>query len=194
MAKVTKPTSEGKPKKPTPAPVKAYLLIYNLAMLVAWSREFSIIVAAALNGNIAEIWSPENQQYFKIIQGLQALEIVHGIIGFTRSSVITAITQIGARNFHLYFSLVGVDKSVETNWPALPMMLGFWTFAELFRYPFYIQAVLGTEFYPISWGRYNQFILNYPFGFGGEMVIFHFYKGPALYEAYPEYSNLLFAG
>jgi very-long-chain (3R)-3-hydroxyacyl-CoA dehydratase len=55
--------------------------------------------------------------------------------------------------------------------PLFTTMLLAWSVTEVIRYPFYVLNLLGTEWYPLNWLRYNTFLVLYPLGAGSEAFL-----------------------
>ena len=147
--------------------MKNYLAAFNLIAFVFWLlylihftvSGFQITATGLLLLNIA--------------QGLAMLEIVHALLKWVKSPLVTTAAQVASRIFVL----------VLINWFILhgPLLavtkLGFtlvsvaWSITELVRYSFYFLSLRNSEPTWLVWMRYSFFIVLYPMGVTGEWCI-----------------------
>ena len=79
-----------------PLAVRAYLIAYNAASLVAWAFiNFALWAHYARGGSVAGAWAAVAAP-LKVMQTAQLLEIAHAALGLVRSSPATTALQ-GAR-------------------------------------------------------------------------------------------------
>jgi len=100
---------------------------------------------------------------------MQVLEIIHPLMGFTKTSVPTACLQIGGRALIL-FGVIQAEERLHGE-SAVFWLFYFWALAEVFRYPFYMLQLYDRKVYVVTWLRYSMWILLYPLGIASECVV-----------------------
>lgn len=130
---------------------------------------------------------------------MQILEIIHPIMGFTKTGVPLAFLQVsmlshfntsqtsdygvmvfeiiswvsfiqvGGRSLIL-FGIIQAEERLHDQ-SAVFWLFYFWSLAEVFRYPFYMLQIYDRGVYIITWLRYSAWILLYPLGIASECVI-----------------------
>jgi len=106
---------------------------------------------------------------FCYAQLIQCLEIMHPLLGFTKTSVAPALLQVTGRNVIL-FGLIASEERIQ-NQPVVFFLFFIWSISDLIRYPFYLLQISKKNFYPIIWLRYSAWILLYPAGIACEAVV-----------------------
>ncbi|OMJ30355.1 Very-long-chain (3R)-3-hydroxyacyl-CoA dehydratase 1 [Smittium culicis] len=158
-----------KEKKLSPI-VKNYLIAYNVVSAALWGY---VLVASAnhiLSGKShSNLFGVVGHKLISI-QTLASLEIVHSILGFVSSGVITTMSQVYSRLMLVWGILyllpfIGIFDQV-----GVPMLIFAWSITETIRYPFYVLAILDIKFYPLLWARYTFFYILYPLGVAGELL------------------------
>ncbi|CAG7720673.1 unnamed protein product [Allacma fusca] len=102
-------------------------------------------------------------------QLLQFLEVVHPILGFTKTGVALAAMQVGGRALVL-FVLIHSEERVQKS-PAIFFLFLVWCTVELTRYPYYMLQISKYKVYLVTWLRYSAWIILYPLGFVAEAVV-----------------------
>lgn len=105
----------------------------------------------------------------KFIQLLQFLEVMHPLFGYTKSSIIISLIQIGGRAFIL-FCMIDAEPRMQTK-PVIFYLFLVWSTVEIVRYPYYISQLLKIEISFLTWLRYTIWIPLYPLGFVCEGII-----------------------
>lgn len=134
---------------------QVYLILYNLLQLVGWSIVF-------YTGRL---------DYIMIFQTIQLLEVLHCIIGFVKSSAFQTFMQILSRLIIVWLALVPYPETHGTI--GHQMILWAWPIAETTRYLYYALNLMKLNLYIVTWARYTFFIILYPLGVSGELLILY---------------------
>lgn len=132
-----------------------YLIFYNLAQFIGWSV----------------VLFTNRMDYLCWFQTIQLIEVLHCMVGFVKSSAITTLMQITSRIIVLWAALV--------LFPVTQLGLGFklimwaWPLAETTRYIYYAINLMKLNIYLFTWIRYSFFIVLYPTGVSGELLILY---------------------
>lgn len=132
-----------------------YLLSYNLAQFFGWSVVFFT----------------RRLDLLLFFQTLQLLEVLHCIIGFVRSSAIQTFMQILSRLLVCWIALYPFYQ--DLNLIPIDMIFFAWPIAETTRYIYYALNLMKLNLYIITWARYTFFIVLYPMGASGELLILY---------------------
>ncbi|EKM54601.1 uncharacterized protein PHACADRAFT_258569 [Phanerochaete carnosa HHB-10118-sp] len=104
-----------------------------------------------------------------VIQTLAILDVVHSLLGWVRSPLVTVAMQIASRLFIVWG--IGYFFPNTYTHPAYASMVLSWSFTEVLRSVFYACNLLGSEPYPLLWLRYTTFYLLYPTGASSEAAL-----------------------
>lgn len=132
-----------------------YLLFYNLAQFCGWSVVFFT----------------QRLDLLLFFQTLQLLEVLHCLVGFVKSSALQTFTQILSRLLVVWVALYPFPETRETL--GYDMILWAWPIAETTRYIYYAFNLMKLNLYIITWARYTFFIILYPLGASGELLILY---------------------
>ena len=90
-----------------------------------------------------------------------------------RSSVVNNLTQIMSRIsvLWIYFDMLTAQDESAKGTIGFPMLLFAWTITEIIRYTFYAQSLLDIVSDSLVWCRYSFFIILYPLGVAGELLV-----------------------
>lgn len=135
--------------------MKAYLILYNLIQFIGWSV---ILYTGRLD-------------YLMFFQTLQLLEVLHCLIGFVKSSAFQTFMQIASRLAIVWLALVPFPETRGIQ--GHQMILWAWPIAETTRYLYYALNLMKLNLYIVTWARYTFFIVLYPLGVSGELLIFY---------------------
>jgi very-long-chain (3R)-3-hydroxyacyl-CoA dehydratase len=109
----------------------------------------------------------------EIIQYGMTIEIIHSIIKFVKSPILTVCMQVLTRNLILLI-LQFFPSSISIGYLLLSYA---WSAIEIVRYPFYAFSIIKKDFitkieipFFLIWCRYSFFIVLYPIGVAGEMI------------------------
>ncbi|CAO1630373.1 unnamed protein product [Sympodiomycopsis kandeliae] len=103
------------------------------------------------------------------VQSLAILEVVHSAFGWVRSPVPTTAIQVASRLFMVWAVSERYDQASGSAWYA--SMVLAWSITESVRYPFYANALMGSESDSLLWARYTLFYVLYPLGAGSEAML-----------------------
>ncbi|CAL8092997.1 unnamed protein product [Orchesella dallaii] len=150
---------------------KVYLFLYNLFQFVGYLFIVGVLSVRYLrDGQEATHRAYEFVGFaMRYCQTMQALEIIHPLMGFTKTSVPVAFLQIGGRALIL-FGIVQAEERLHDE-PAVFWLFFFWSLAEVFRYPFYMLQIYERKVYFVTWLRYSAWIFLYPLGITSECVV-----------------------
>lgn len=109
--------------------------------------------------------------YLMWFQTIQLLEVLHCLLGLVKSSAFQTFMQILSRIIIVWVALVPYPETRETI--GLNMILWAWPLAETTRYLYYALNLLKLNLYAVTWARYTFFIVLYPLGVSGELLILH---------------------
>lgn len=132
-----------------------YLIAYNLMQFFGW-------LAVLATGRL---------DLLKIFQTIQMIEVLHCIVGLVKSSAMQTFMQILSRIVIVWVALVPFPETRETT--GLSMILWAWPIAETTRYIYYALNLMKLNLYIVTWARYTFFIVLYPLGVSGELLILY---------------------
>ncbi len=178
VAKVSKKTSktetivkEKSSSKSKPCKlVNAYLMAYNAVSAGAWAYLLfnlcrSFFVDEPQNYRIL---FPKTGMFLAYLQTAALLEILHAAFGFVRSDVLTNVIQIASRLFIIW--VCAVYYGVGKHW-GYALLAFAWSLSDLTRYCYYFSQLAGWRAPLLKWARYNFFLVLYPVGTLGEMML-----------------------
>lgn len=144
-----------------------------------------------LEFNNHRLWSNVQLQLC-IFQTLQAIEVVHCIVALVPSSPVIAAQQA----FTKILIVWGVIVSFPTSQHSLGILLTVlcWSIAESTRYLYYSLNIVNKLPYLLTWCRYSFFLILYPIGVIGELLIIYssldeISKNPSLSYPLPNVLN-----
>ncbi|XP_028049303.1 very-long-chain (3R)-3-hydroxyacyl-CoA dehydratase isoform X2 [Monomorium pharaonis] len=150
---------------------KVYLVIYNLCQFVGFIYVLVVMaIRYSRNGqdSMKETYDAVGNP-MKFLQLLQFLEVMHPMFGYTKSSVLMSLLQMGGRTFVL-FCMIEAEPRMQTK-PIVFYLFHLWSMVEIVRYPYYITQLLNLEIPFLTWLRYTIWIPLYPLGFLCEGII-----------------------
>ena len=150
--------------------LKWYLLAYNCAQACGWAAVLGRLALYVAGGSVGEPWRAFGAPGLLFWQNLAALEVVHALLGVVRAPWLTTAMQVASRL--LVVNLVDAEPALWSVWPLL-LVGASWGFTELVRYSWYGANLLGTPLRLHTWLRYSTFLLLYPLGVLGELLILH---------------------
>lgn len=166
--------------------MKAYLLIYNLVSLAAWSYLLyecidnlmvyydSNLINRVTSYYVTHLYHDFPHKSLAYIQLINSsFEIFHILIGIVKAPLLTTILQSIAR----LGITVGVCMLVPSS-PGNYDIVNFsglslaWSITEIIRYGFYvIKSITENPPYLTLWLRYTLFIILYPIGLVTEVRV-----------------------
>lgn len=148
---------------------KAYLVTYNVVQLLGWSYLLARAVAHLASGRpVADLYS-DVSTILQVFQTGAVLEILHAATGLVRSSVQVTVQQV--------FSRIYITWAILHLLPPARLSIGFllllvaWTVTEMIRYSLYAIQLVTTPPHLLTWLRYTFFIVAYPVGVTGELLV-----------------------
>lgn len=147
--------------------MKKYLIVYNLALACGWS----VLLALYIINNYQ--LNPVTLILLNICQFAAVLEIIHAILKIVSSPVSTTIKQLGSR----FFVVVLIDFLKSDQYVTVAGITGLhlimfaWSITEIVRYSFYFSALIEREVKLLVFLRYTLFLVLYPMGVTGELLI-----------------------
>lgn len=146
---------------------KAYLKFYNTFLSLLWAIVLFYFV-----------WNKGQLNYVNLIllniaQGAALLEIAHAALGWVRSPVFTTAIQVSSRIFILILINLLFGKEIPHYFGinGLHLAIGAWSVTEIIRYAYYLMLLLKKELKWLTFCRYTFFIVLYPIGVTGELLI-----------------------
>uniref|UniRef100_A0A3P8WRL8 Very-long-chain (3R)-3-hydroxyacyl-CoA dehydratase n=1 Tax=Cynoglossus semilaevis TaxID=244447 RepID=A0A3P8WRL8_CYNSE len=150
--------------------LKGYLFVYNLVQFLGFSWIFvNMTVRLFILGQDSfydTFHTMADMMYF--CQMMAVLEVINPLLGLVKTGFIPAMIQVAGRNVIL-FVIFGTVEEMQ-NKPVVFFVFYLWSTIELFRYPFYMLACMGTEWKLLTWLRYSLWIPLYPLGVIAEAV------------------------
>jgi hypothetical protein len=147
--------------------VKNYLAAYNLIAFAFWLAYLAAFAAAGFTLDRPALI------LLNIAQGLAVLEILHTLLKWVKSPVMSTAAQVFSRILVLvlidiFYHHRSIQPITQTG---IVMVSIAWGITELVRYSFYFLSLLDREPKWLLWMRYTFFIVLYPFGVTGEWLI-----------------------
>ncbi len=149
--------------------LKTYLKLYNLTLAIGWA---ALLIIYILNGcKLNEV----GLILLNICQFAAVLEIIHAALKIVSSPVVTTIKQLGSR--FMVVVLIDLLKSEEYinvgGITGLHLIMFAWGITEIVRYSFYFSGLIGKEIKILVFLRYTLFLVLYPMGVMGELLIIY---------------------
>ncbi len=146
--------------------IKYYLASYNLTAFIFWLAYLFVFAASGFR------LSDTGLLLLNVAQGMAIFEIVHAILKWVKSPVMSTAAQVFSRV--LVVVLINVFyqnplSSITQN--GIIVVSIAWGITELVRYSFYFLGLLDIQPKWLLWMRYTFFIVLYPLGVTGEWLI-----------------------
>ncbi|XP_032417317.1 very-long-chain (3R)-3-hydroxyacyl-CoA dehydratase-like isoform X3 [Xiphophorus hellerii] len=149
---------------------KGYLFMYNLVQFLGFSWIFvNMTVRLFILGQDSfydTFHTTADMMYF--CQMMAVLEVVNPLLGLVKTGFFPAMIQVAGRNVILFVIFGCLDEM--QNKAVVFYVFYLWSSIEIFRYPFYMLACIGTDWKPLTWLRYSLWIPLYPLGVVAEAV------------------------
>ena len=147
--------------------VKYYLGAYNGIAFLAWAAYLVCFCSAGFQLNTPSLY------LLNIAQGLAFLEIVHALLKWVKSPVLSTAAQVASRL--LVLVLIDLYINDAALYPVVHIgliVVSFaWGITELIRYSLYFLSLMDIQPGWLLWARYSFFIALYPCGVTGEWFI-----------------------
>jgi len=122
----------------------------------------------AVKKEYEHLWD-ENELLVKVFQTAALLEIVHAATGLVPSGVFVTLMQISSRVL-VVWGLGDKIPEVRGN-IGIPLLLVTWSITETIRYSYYLLNLITSVPFILQWARYSFFIVLYPAGITGELLV-----------------------
>ncbi|XP_068616579.1 LOW QUALITY PROTEIN: very-long-chain (3R)-3-hydroxyacyl-CoA dehydratase-like [Brachionichthys hirsutus] len=149
---------------------RGYLFMYNLVQFLGFSWVFvNMTVRLFVLGQDSfydTFHTTADVMYF--CQMMAVLEVVNPLLGLVKTGFFPAMIQVAGRNVILFVIFGSLDEMQSK--PVVFFVFYLWSIIEIFRYPFYMLACLGTEWKLLTWVRHSLWMPLYPAGVVAEAV------------------------
>ncbi|KAI8972246.1 PTPLA-domain-containing protein [Trametes punicea] len=105
------------------------------------------------------------------VQSWAALEVLHVLLGWVRSPLVTTLIQVGSR-LYLVWGITYQFSETHSN-PLYASMVLSWSITEVVRYTFYACSLFGKEPSALLFLRYTLFYVLYPTGASSEALLIY---------------------
>lgn len=161
--------SQKKERAGPSAPVKAYLVAYNLFSAAGWAYNLSLMLKSLAAGDSAlEAWN-QSGHVLTIVQSLAVMEIFHSMFKLVSSPWLTTFIQVMSRLIVLWGYTIPFSHQ---HWSFYLLAIS-WSTVEVPRYLFYVWQLLFPSTpapAPLFFLRYSLFAVLYPTGISGEIL------------------------
>ncbi|TFK68715.1 PTPLA-domain-containing protein [Pluteus cervinus] len=177
------------------SPKHLYLVLYNTLAALGWCYVLSLLLfheyeamrapasASALFSRIGAVT--------RVVQTSAALEIMHALLRWVRSPLLTTTAQVFSRLF-LVWGIVGPFQQTHSS-PLYGSMVFAWSMTEVIRYSFYAFNLVGREYHALTYLRYTTFFVLYPLGASSEALLISATLPPArLWGVFEGFRAILF--
>jgi len=146
--------------------IKYYLAAYNLIAFIFWLAYLFVFISSGLSLN------PTGLLLLNIAQGMALLEILHTILKWVKSPVLSTAAQVFSRVLVVVLINVFIQQPLLSITQTGIIIVSFaWGITELVRYSFYFLSLFDRQPKWLLWMRYTFFIVLYPLGVTGEWLI-----------------------
>jgi very-long-chain (3R)-3-hydroxyacyl-CoA dehydratase len=147
--------------------IKYYLAAYNLTAFAFWLAYLIVFVSSGF------VLTPTGLLLLNIAQGMALLEILHTILKWVKSPVLSTTAQVFSRVLvvvliNIFIRQGAVQSITQTGIIIVSIA---WGITELVRYSFYFLSLFDRQPKWLLWMRYTFFIALYPLGVTGEWLI-----------------------
>lgn len=148
--------------------VKNYLLAYNVLQALGWALTFYRAANHYAAPAGTSPWSAFGETLVTF-QYLAMLEVLHALTGMVRAPVGPTAIQIASR-----VAVVAIADHIPAAQTAqcIYLFAFAWSFTEVVRYSWYALNLLGKPPAALTWLRYSTFLVLYPAGVTGELLLY----------------------
>lgn len=152
---------------------RAYLIVYNGAMLTGWAYIAAQVLRNGITGASLSALYPLIRSVLAVSQTGAVLEVLHAVLKLVRSPVATTALQVLSRVIVLWGAVELGSQKVTDSW-FFTQMVTAWSLSEIVRYSFYLCGLVKKDSMPktLTWLRYSAFAVLYPLGITGEIMCF----------------------
>ncbi|QLQ78522.1 hypothetical protein HG537_0A07690 [Torulaspora globosa] len=151
-----------------------FLPLYNFFSALSWGFILYNVVSVFPTVGQPQFYS-ETKQIVTYIQCAAIIEILNSALGIVRSPLLTTFAQVASR----LLIVLGIFQSLPNTEAAKTVvyvtLLAAWSITEVIRYLFYfftLCAKTGPPV-PLTFLRYNLFLVLYPLGVASELLIIY---------------------
>eukprot|EP00118_Oscarella_pearsei_P007345 m.35524 g.35524 ORF g.35524 m.35524 type:complete len:227 (+) comp32138_c0_seq6:13-693(+) len=155
-----------------PGAKKAYLLAYNGFLVLGWTFVLyrCVLHLTRTSPGTKEFYEGFYKTVEYPLKVSQTLAVVHAMTGLVRSGVMLTFFQVLSRETLLWLVASSGGPTIQTHYGFVMMVIA-WTFAEIIRYSYYFFNLVNWTPYIVTWSRYTLFIVLYPTGVMGELLL-----------------------
>ena len=149
--------------------MQLYLKAYNFILAILWAIVLVLFIID--KGQLDE----HSLLLLNIAQGAALLEVLHAALGWVKSPVFTTAIQVASRIFVLILInlLFGKELFAIFGINGLHLAIVAWSITEVIRYSYYLVLLLKKQSSILLFCRYTFFIVLYPIGVTGELMILY---------------------
>ena len=135
------------------------------------------------------------QTVLTVFQAVQIVEVLHCVVGLVPSNPIITLQQTAVK-IGIVCGIVHPFVAPQNSAGVL-LVIGCWSVAEITRYLYYALNILGVVPYLLTWCRYSFFLVLYPIGVVGELLLIYasldeIARNPKLSFPLPNFLNVSF--
>ncbi len=147
--------------------IKYYLAAYNFTAFIFWALYFFSFITSVLELNARNLF------LLNIAQGLAVLEIIHALLKWVKSPVVSTSAQVASRILVLVLINIFFNNQTFSHITVIGVLIVSvaWSVTELVRYSLYFLSLFNKQPSALLWMRYSFFIVLYPLGVTGEWFI-----------------------
>lgn len=146
---------------------RAWLVSFNVLTLLAW---IFFLIHGALHGLA---FDGRLLIFLSVAQGLAIFEVVHSVIGWAGSHWMLTALQVASRFFTVAL-LWWLPESLVIGlgpYSGFQLITIAWGITEVIRAAYYTAGLMTWPTRSLSFLRYNLFIVLYPIGLIGELMV-----------------------
>ncbi|QLL33827.1 hypothetical protein HG536_0F01520 [Torulaspora globosa] len=175
MGNIKMPLKSGKTAMPrkVSSPFR-FLPLYNFLSALSWGFILYNVVSIFPKVGQPQFYS-DTKQFVTYIQCGAVIEILNSALGIVRSPLLTTCAQVASR----LLVVLGIFQCVPDTEAAKTILyvtlLTAWSITEVVRYLFYFCTLCFKNGppVPLTFLRYNLFLVLYPLGVASELLIIH---------------------
>ena len=149
---------------------KTYLICFNSFLWCLFSYIFIVTVRMIFvyKSEAGEHLYPTVISTLMVAEGIQFLEVIHVILGWSKGDFVSTLFQNLGRWIILFIVVIPHESAHAL--PSFVMVCFTWSAIEVIRYPYYILQVLNRGVELMTWLRYTAWIPLYPAGILAEVL------------------------
>ncbi|KAI9487646.1 MAG: tyrosine phosphatase-like protein [Benjaminiella poitrasii] len=151
--------------------LKTYLVAYNFASLAGWAYVLFLALAQIARSGTYQNVFEATWPVLIVVQTTALFEIVHALLGWVRTPLMTTVMQVFSRIF-LVWAVNYPFPQVHSHWSYTTMVVS-WSIAECVRYAYYATNLASSVPAIVTWARYTFFLVLYPTGISSELIMIY---------------------